>query len=310
MDISIPIPPDFSFERTVMSHGWCELSPFEFDRESWKLVRVLEIDKGRPVTVTITGAQDSIEVRSLQKAGARDGDSITRHVRHIFRLDDELAEFYKLIGNEPVFSWIARVGAGRLLRSPSVYEDLVKTICTTNCSWALTKKMVSGLVTMLGRETGDKRHAFPTPAAMASAPEKFYRDEVRAGYRASYLLELAERVASGSLDVEGWLNSALPTFELKRQIKSVKGAGDYAAENLLKLLGRYDGLALDSWLRAKFARTHNKGRVAADAKIARHYSRFGAWCGLAMWCDMTRDWLDDASVETAEGAAAGTPRIT
>lgn len=97
MEISIPIPPDFSFERTVMSHGWCELSPFEFDRESWKLVRVLEIDKGRPVTVTITGAQGSIEVRSLQKTGARRGDSITRDVRHIFRLDDELTEFYKLM---------------------------------------------------------------------------------------------------------------------------------------------------------------------------------------------------------------------
>ena len=38
-----------------------------------------------------------------------------------------------------------------------------------------------------------------------------------------------------------WLTSDLPTAELLKQIKGVKGAGDYAAENLLKLLGRYDG---------------------------------------------------------------------
>src|SRR5260370_35068872 len=35
-------------------------------------------------------------------------------------------------------------------------------------------------------------------------------------------------------------------------MKGVKGVGPYAAENVLKLLGRYDGLALDSWTRAKF----------------------------------------------------------
>ena len=76
-------------------------------------------------------------------------------------------------------------------------------------------------------------------------------------------------------------------------MKRVKGVGDYAAENLLKLVGRYDCLALDSWVRAKFARTRGGGRAKVDdAKIARFYSRFRDWRGLALWCDMTRDWLD------------------
>jgi N-glycosylase/DNA lyase len=152
--------------------------------------------------------------------------------------------------------------------------------------------MVRGLVSNLGCEAKDGRRNFPTPEAMAQAPERFYRDEVRAGYRVSYLRELAERVASGSLDVEGWLTSELPTAELKREMKRVKGVGDYAAENLLKLVGRYDVLALDSWVRAKFARTRNGGRITADKKIERYYSRFNSWRGLALWCDMTRDWLD------------------
>jgi N-glycosylase/DNA lyase len=156
--------------------------------------------------------------------------------------------------------------------------------------------MVTGLVRGLGRAGRDGRHSFPTPEAMALAPEKFYRDVVRAGYRAPYLKELAERVASGDLDVESWLTSELSTDELRREMKRVKGVGDYAAENLLKLVGRYDCLALDSWVRAKFARTRNPGgarRASDDAKIARYYSRFKHWRGLALWCDMTRDWLDE-----------------
>ena len=164
-------------------------------------------------------------------------------------------------------------------------------ICTTNCSWALTVKMVTGLVQNLGRETNDGRRSFPTPEAMAAMPADFYVNEVRAGYRAPYLKELAGRVASGELDVEQWAKSDLPTAELVKQIKGVKGAGNYAAENLLKLLGRYDGLALDSWTRMRFFEIRNNGRKASDEKIARYYSRFNEWRGLALWCDVTRDWL-------------------
>jgi N-glycosylase/DNA lyase len=127
---------------------------------------------------------------------------------------------------------------------------------------------------------------------MATMPLKFFVDRVRAGYRAPYLKELAGRVASGELNVEEWLTSPLSTAELTKEIKSVKGVGNYAAENLLKLLGRYDGLALDSWTRARFFQIRNSGRKANDKKIARYYSRFKEWRGLAIWCDVTRDWLD------------------
>jgi N-glycosylase/DNA lyase len=197
---------------------------------------------------------------------------------------------------DPDFAWVAHEGAGRLLRSPTVFEDLVKMICTTNCSWALTVKMVSGLVSELGRAAADGRKSFPTAAEMVRMPEKFFRDQIRSGYRAPYLAELSERVASGALNVEAWLTSELPLNELIKEMKSVKGVGNYAAENLLKLIGRYDGLALDSWTRAQFARLHNHGRVASDKKISRFYSRFNSWRGLALWCDLTRDWMNPENI--------------
>jgi 3-methyladenine DNA glycosylase/8-oxoguanine DNA glycosylase len=75
-------------------------------------------------------------------------------------------------------------------------------------------------------------------------------------------------------------------------MKQVKGVGDYAAENLLKLVGRYDGLALDSWLRAQFYKRRNNATVCSDKEIERFYERFGSWRGLALWCDMTKEWLD------------------
>jgi 3-methyladenine DNA glycosylase/8-oxoguanine DNA glycosylase len=292
MDITIRTPDDFNFQRTVLSHGWCALPPFEFDRDTWTLIRVLDRSQSRPVTVKISSTKGALKIGTSRRLGKRATESVVRDVRHMFRFDDDLRDFYQTTASEPEFSWIALEGAGRLLRSPTVFEDLVKMICTTNCSWSLTEKMVGALVNELGDESDDHRKSFPTAEAMARKPERFFRDTIRAGYRAPYLKELAGRVGSGALDVEGWLTSEAPLSELIKEMKSVKGVGNYAAENLLKLIGRYDGLALDSWTRAQFSRARNKGRAASDKKIARFYARFETWRGLALWCDMTRHWLD------------------
>ena len=199
---------------------------------------------------------------------------------------------YESIAGHETLAWVTQKGAGRMLRSPTVFEDLVKTICTTNCSWGLTKSMVSNLVEKLGEPAANGKHAFPTPEAMAGVTADFYRTEIRAGYRSPYFVELAEAVASGKLDPQSWLTSDLPTPELKKEMKKVKGVGDYAAENLLKLVGRYDGLALDSWLRSQFYKNHNNQKICNDKKIERHYKKFGKWRGLVIWCDMTEKWIN------------------
>lgn len=292
MEISIATPPTFNFKRTVISHGWCELLPFRMDRENWVLSRVLDLKGVRPVTLSITATKRALRINTSRRLSQAASKKVADDVRHMLRLDDDMGEFYRLLAQDGDFSWIPTEGAGRLLRSPTVFEDLVKMICTTNCSWALTEKMVAGLVESLGRESDDGRRTFPTPEAMALMPLKFYVNEVRSGYRAAYLKELADRVASGELDVEAWIRSPLSTSDLIKEMRGVKGVGPYAAENLLKLLGRYDGLALDSWTRAKFFVVRNKGRKTTDKRIARYYSRFNEWRGLALWCDMTRDWLD------------------
>jgi N-glycosylase/DNA lyase len=296
MQLTIKTPTDFNFYRTVLSHGWCELLPFELDRENWKLTRVLDLDRGKPVTVEVSTRKGALKILVSRQVNDRAVQKITRDVRHMFRLDDDLKHFYQITSTEPEFAWIAAQGAGRLLRSPTVFEDLVKMICTTNCSWALTEKMVSGLVNELGTAADDGRKSFPTAEVMAEKVTAFYRDRIRSGYRAPYLQELAQRVASGELDVESWLGSDASLTDLMKEMKSIKGVGNYAAENLLKLIGRYDGLALDSWTRAKFAQTRNKGRIANDKKILRFYARFNSWRGLVLWCDMTREWLDPQNI--------------
>jgi N-glycosylase/DNA lyase len=293
MEITLATPREFSFRRTIISHGWCQLLPFKIDDEKWQLTRTLDLLDAGTVTITISATKRALVIKTSRRLNQAATKRVVADVRHMLRLDDNIAEFYRIIAADNDFNWILTQGAGRLLRSPTVFEDLVKMICTTNCSWALTQKMVTGLVENLGRQSTNGDRTFPTPEAMALMPLKFYVNEVRAGYRSEYLKLLADRVASGDLDVEAWLTSPLPTAELMKEMRGVKGVGPYAAENLLKLLGRYDGLALDSWTRAKFFSVRNNGRKTTDKKIARYYSRFKEWRGLALWCDMTRDWMEE-----------------
>ncbi len=211
MEITIPTPKNFSFKRTVISHGWSSLLPFSIDEANWVLTRVIDLGEKPPVTITMTAGKGHVDVKTSRRLNKTEVAKVFRDARHILRLDDDLQPFYLATGEVPEFAWISEQGAGRMLRSPTVFEDLVKMICTTNCSWSLTEKMVTGLVGSLGRESNDGRRTFPTPQALASMPVKYYIDVVRAGYRAPYLKELADRVAAGELDVESWLTSDLST---------------------------------------------------------------------------------------------------
>ncbi|MGE3465336.1 MAG: DNA-3-methyladenine glycosylase [Pyrinomonadaceae bacterium] len=280
--IYIDIPSNFDFRATVYSHGWSELRPFILDEENWRLTYVFSESSSAVKGVIY---QDDRRLRIDLDSTGVSPEKVIADARHVLRLDDDLGEFYSSVAVHEDLAWIAAKRAGRLVRSPTVWEDLVKTMCTTNCSWGLTKSMVTNLVEKLG--VGG---AFPTAEAMASGSEEFYRQEIRAGYRSPYFVELAAKVAAGDLDPESWLTSALPTDQLRKEMKKVKGVGDYAADNLLKLVGRYDGLALDSFLRSQFYKTHNKEKPCPDKKIERHYKKYGKWRGLVMWCDMTERW--------------------
>jgi 3-methyladenine DNA glycosylase/8-oxoguanine DNA glycosylase len=190
-------------------------------------------------------------------------------------------------------------GAGRLLRSPTVFEDVVKTICTTNCAWSATVRMVSALVESLGEPgpaaDGAYGRAFPTPEAMARKNIGFYTGTVRAGYRAAYLRALSKSVASGELDLEALAcanTEELPDEELSARLLALPGVGPYAAAHVMMLLGRYTPLVLDSWTRPKYLKVSG-ARRAKDTTIERRFRRYGEYAGLAFWLYLTRDWVDE-----------------
>ncbi len=293
--LTVTTSPAFNFWLTVYSHGWYSLPPFSVDSDRKELTRVLDLPGGRTVQCTISGSSGKIAVnyRTRARLGPADRKLIRKDIEAMFRLDEDFTDFHRTIGKIPAYRWIASMRAGRLLRAPTVFEDMVKMICTTNCTWSLTTLMTTNLVGLFGNASDNGFRGFPSATLLAGTTEQFLRREVKAGYRAPYLLQLADRVASGKLDPEQWRDPRIPTEELLKSLLAVKGIGPYAAQNVLRLLGRYDFLALDSWVRSKYYSLYHKGRSVKDRTIESRYSRYGEWRGLVFWMEMTRDWHDE-----------------
>jgi 3-methyladenine DNA glycosylase/8-oxoguanine DNA glycosylase len=277
------------FKRTLFSHGFVELPPMSLDEEVPALTVTLALN-GSARTVEIRpGRRGHARVTALGRApSARATQALVARVRHVLALDEDLSGFYALVASDPDLSW-ASTGAGRLVRSPTVFEDVVKTICTTNTVWGATRKMVTALVTNLGVAAPGGLHAFPTPQAMAEQSEDFYKEVVRAGYRSPYFRTIAAEVADGTLDLEALLDPELPDAEVETRLLALPGVGPYATAQMLALLGRHSRLILDSWSRPKYAKLN--GRKATDKTIERRFRRYKRYAGLAFWLYVTRDWI-------------------
>lgn len=284
-----PVPPGFDLARVVMSHGWCQLAPTAFDEPRRVLHRTLALPDAGPLTVSVRERAGRLEASwGRVKGSCDDRVAIKAQLRRMLSLDTDLTDLYAACANVPSLRWVPASGLGRLLRSPTVFEDLAKTLATTNCSWALTKLMCRRLVDSLGAQGPEGERAFPAPAAMVAAGEAHFADVVRAGYRARAFVELAARYES--LGVERWEDPAVGDDEVLREVKALRGFGPYAAEGMLGLLGRPKGLAIDSWVRAKLPRLLGRDAMT-DAEIAAHYAPLGRWAGMGLWLELTRDWF-------------------
>jgi 3-methyladenine DNA glycosylase/8-oxoguanine DNA glycosylase len=300
--------------RTLNSHGFAELPPLALDEATRTLGLTVRPRRGAPRRIRIASGQHGfarVELLRGESPTASLLDQVRRAAAHVLRLDQDLSGFYAIAANDPSLAWVC-TGAGRMLRSPTVWEDVVKTVCTTNCSWSLTTTMVRALVTHLGTPAAGhaddpRANAFPDAATMAAQPERFYREIIRAGYRAPSFVRLADLVATGEVDLESMgaqTRAALPDSEVERRLLALPGIGPYAAAHIMMTLGRNSRPILDSWSRPKYARLLGKRTVPTDAQIARRFRPFGEEAGLAFWLFVTRDWVEEPVTVPVDAASA------
>ena len=295
--------------RTFLSHGLASLPPMAVDDEGGWFEVTLRLQSSSPSTVRVEPISDDLARMSVSGAAVDDtvAAEILQQVRHVLRLDEDLSAFYRRAERDKRLAWVTN-GAGRMIRSQTVFEDVVKTICTTNCTWSATRRMIEALVAHLGDPAPDAPgdgpvgRAFPTPSAMANAGDDFYTQVARAGYRGAYLRKLARMVVEGEIDLERYgtvTQKELPDDAMAKELLALPGVGPYATAHIMLMLGRYSRPIFDSWTRPTYARLMGKETVE-DAEIEKRFRRYRQYAGLAFWLFVTRDWISESEIEVLD----------
>ena len=287
----------FNFHSVVNSHGWRQLAPFRFEDDI--LYYVDQLSTQRVVEYRISPTPEGVQVQT-DKLSKTEQKEAKEKVTWMLGLDMDFSDFYAASRLEPKLARAKEQALGRVLRSPTLFEDVVKTIFTTNTLWAATKNMTRRLVEEFGAplstsgrvvappapriETNNAQaKAFPTPTAIAASNPDYIKEKIRVGYRAPAIHDLAVRVASGRYDLEALKHSSLPTLELRKELLTIKGVGPYAAANLLMLLGRSDFIPVDSWAVMLVSHEWYKGKPVTPREVEKRFAKWGEYKGLAFW---------------------------
>jgi 3-methyladenine DNA glycosylase/8-oxoguanine DNA glycosylase len=207
-----------------------------------------------------------------------DGVEIARRVRRMFQLDIDIAPFLAYTTKFPNLGHIRERKQGRILRSPTLFEDVVKVICTTNTTWSQTKGMVARIVGEFGSTHAAGRKAFPSPAAIAAVSVDDFGERARLGYRSPAVHSLARDIVNGALDLEAWQVQSTEPAELERKLLCLRGIGPYGAACLMLYLGKPWKVNVDSWARMMVGK--ELGRKVDDKEVHAFFADYGEWRGL------------------------------
>lgn len=284
MKFHIQAKAPFCFETVVRSHGWVELEPFRWDAEEKTLSYAFLPKKGGAIEITIRDDQNGIMVELADGINPVRKEQVRQSVERMFDVEHDFTPFYELAASEPALAQVCKKAQGRLLRSAGFFEDLVKTILTTNTTWGGTRRMASLLVEKYGQPTPDEaRRAFPCPERLASETPDALQAEARLGYRASYISRLCRDIVEGSVDLARFTDAELPTAELRKLLLALPGVGPYAAAHLLILLNRYDYLPVDSWALKLVSHEWHADKPVRPKDVEAAFDTWGEWKALAFW---------------------------
>jgi 3-methyladenine DNA glycosylase/8-oxoguanine DNA glycosylase len=294
----VEVPSGYVLRRDLCSYGYFVLSPNHWDPRTETFWRVLDLEGGPArLRVAQPGRRGDLEVSASRRLSAAERRESARLLTRMLRLDEDrrvIREFHAL---DPRWK---RAGRGRLMRSPTLFEDVVKTVTSCNVTWPSTVNMNRRMCEVLGARvegavpgmSAAPAHSFPGPEKVARARASTLRARCRVGYRDARIIELARLFTlprqRGGIEPAWFESPATPDDRVYGALLELPGIGPYAAANIMQLLGRYARLPLDTeGLRHGRDVLGYRGSDRAVMKhLERHYEPFGAHKFRSYWFEL------------------------
>ena len=163
---------------------------------------------------------------------------------------------YGVIKNElsalsPVLKSAAEYAPGiRILRQDS-WEALCSFIISQNNNIPRIKGIIKRLCEYFGDKTEDSGYTFPSAARLSDLSVEDLAP-LKSGFRAKYLIDAAQRVSSGEINLDEVL--IMPIDEARQSLMKIKGVGPKVAEcALLYGMHRLECFPMDVWMKRAMA---------------------------------------------------------
>lgn len=285
--LSINTPADYLLRRDLCSYGYFLLAPNHWDPGALTLSRPLELDDG-PAACALSqpdGRGTPLRARFDRALTRAEQRTARAQITRMLRLDEDHNVIKRFHRADPRWK---RSGRGRLSRSPTLFEDVIKTVTSCNVAWPSSIIMNTRLCAVLGRAG-----AFPRPSRIARTRTSTLRARCNVGYRDARIRELARLFESGDIDARWLEDPATPDDDVHEFLLSLPGVGPYAAANIMQLLGRYARLPLDteSLRHARAVLDMNGPDRALLAAMHDHYAPFGEHAFRSYWFELWR-WYE------------------
>jgi len=294
--IKLKTPEFYDLDMTCRAHGWKSLAPFSWDADDNTLRFAVLTGEG-PVDLRVKQKGSNIEaaVFSSGKLETTSKKRLKLEIKRSLGLDvDTTGLLAKAKKAGPEYGRLVRKGAGRILRAPTLWEDMAKTLFTTNCTWALTVKICSELCSDTFVDPAPSGiYPFPSFEKVNSFTHGMIRKLVPVGYRAPYFKLLAERFCHDPAlgDIE---SAKSDTIRVRKIISGLKGFGPYACAHVQVLTGRFQDIPVDTVVTSYLKKVHRVRKP--EAYIKRKYKAWGEykWWGLRLeQIIMRKHWLGD-----------------
>jgi N-glycosylase/DNA lyase len=277
-------PSCYDLSTTCHAHGWRYLAPFDWDESRGVISFALLVDD-HPVDVFAWQRRAHLSAQVHSGATLQESEKLYLRlcIKRALDLDTDTTALLALANSiDKRLARLVKNGAGRMLRSPTAWEDAAKTLFTTNCSWSLTAKMAQSACSPgFAPPSPAGRFPFPVPTTIASATEAHLKKSLSVGYRAGYLRRLAAAFSPAG-PLHGVDLTRLGRLPAQTLLASLAGFGPYATNHMMLLSGYYREIPVDTVVTSYLKQLHRTRDV--HKLIDKKYKAWGdyRWWGLAL----------------------------
>lgn len=269
----------FDFEKFIYFHGWIYLAPYNIYENERAIGRYLKNSTCKNVYVKIIVSDDErytiLKVIAPEdiKTSDRDKTVLRKQIKRMFMLDEDFSAFHDLCKKNPSLKYVYENNCKGMLRSPNAFEDLTKTVCTTNCDWRNTKKMCTSLC---GLDSGN----FPSPKDILKYSIGKLSKIAPLGYRANTVYQISKLTEEGKLELDRWADDG-DYGRIRKVLKDIKGIGEYSINHMLVLLGDFSNIPVDSEVLKYLKEIYFRGKDVSTKELTKPFERYGDFKYLA-----------------------------